>query len=268
MGYELRGKVVLVTGASSGIGAAAARAYSDAGAKVVLLARQAARAETLAQELARLGREAMAVPCDVRDEAQVNEAVSASVLRYGGLDVLVNNAGVGLYGRVEELTPQALQETFDTNVYGALRCTRACLPRLRERGGGQIVMVSSVLGYRALPGMGGYCATKAALNALTEALRVELRGEAIDVILIAPGTTATEFRQRATRLGGARGRENPLGRMSAEEVARAMVRASSRRSREVVLTAAGKAMVGLQRAWPALFDRVAGRLFGSPAGRS
>ncbi len=259
MGFQLRGKVVLITGASSGIGAAAARAYSGAGAKVVLAARQLARAESLAQELIRLGREAMAVPCDVRDEGQVSEAVSASALRFGGLDVLVSNAGVGLYGRVEALTAQMLHEVFETNVYGPLRLVSAGLPRHRERGGGQILMVSAVLGYRALPGMGGYCATKAALNSLTEALRVELRGEAIDVILVAPGSTATEFRRRAASVSGARGRENPLGTMSAEEVARAMVRASRRRSREVVLTAAGKALIGLQRASPALCDRVAAR---------
>lgn len=92
MGFQLRGKVVLIPGASSGIGAAAARAYSRAGARVVLAARQLARAESLAQELIRLGREAMAVPCDVGDEGQVSEAVSAGALRFGGLDVLVSNA--------------------------------------------------------------------------------------------------------------------------------------------------------------------------------
>jgi short-subunit dehydrogenase len=160
------------------------------------------------------------------------------------------------------LTSRALHEVFETNVYGPLRLVRACLPRLRERGGGQILVVSSVLGYRALPGMGGYCATKAALNSLTEALRVELHSEVIDVILIAPGSTATEFRRRAASVSGARGREDrlgPLRTMSAQEVARAMVRASRRRSREVVLTAAGKALVRLQRASPALCDRVAAR---------
>ncbi len=264
MAYELRAKVVLVTGASRGIGAAAARAYCGAGSKVVLAARSLASVQSLADELALHGQEAIAVPCDVCDEAQVKAAVSASVLRYGGLDVLVNNAGVGLYGRVEQLTPEALHQNFETNVYGALRCIRAALPHLRERGGGQIINVSSVLGFRALPGMGGYCASKFALNALTEALRVELKNEPIDVILIAPGTTATGFRQSATNLGGSRGRKNPFGMMSPEEVAQAMVSASRRRSRQVVLTAAGKAMSGLQRISPALFDGIVERFFENP----
>jgi short-subunit dehydrogenase len=265
MQYALQDKVVLITGASSGIGEAAARAYAAAGARVVVAARRFERVEALARGLEEQGRAAVAVRCDVREEESVREAVEMAEARFGGVDVLVNNAGVGLYGPIAELTPEALHANFEINVYGALRCVRAVLPQLRARGGGQILNVSSVLGHRALPGMGGYCASKFALNGLTEAMRIELRPEGIDVILVSAGVTDTEFRESAMTTSGQRESRAPFGAMKAEAVARAMVAASRRRKREVVLTWSGKAMVEANRFAPALFDRVAARMVGPKA---
>ncbi len=262
MGFNLKEKVVFITGASSGIGAAAARAYAKAGAKVVCAARRTDRLEELVRELERKGHEALAVPCDVRDEKSVRAAVDQAVRRFGGIDVLVNNAGVGLYGQIAELTAEKLHENFDINVYGVLRCVQAALPHLRRRGGGQIVNVSSVLGHRALPGMGGYCASKFALNALTESMRTELKAEKIDVILISPGITETEFRQSAMTTTGKRESRAPSKPMTAEEVADAMVKASRKRQREVILTLSGRAMVEINRFAPALFDKVALKMVG------
>lgn len=262
MGFKLKEKVVFITGASSGIGAAAARAYANAGARVVCAARRTDRLEELVRELERKGHEALAVRCDVRDEQSIREAVDQAVLRFGGIDVLVNNAGVGLYGPIAELTPEKLHENFEINVYGVLRCIQAALPHLRRRGGGQIVNVSSVLGHRALPGMGGYCASKFALNALTESMRTELKSDGIDVILISPGITETEFRQSAMTTSGKRESRAPSKPMTAEQVAAAMVKASRKREREVILTLSGRAMVEINRFAPALFDKVALKMVG------
>lgn len=265
MGYDLREKVVFITGASSGIGAAAARAYAKAGAHVVCAARRTDRLDELVRELERKGHEALAVTCDVRDERSVREAVEQAVRRFGGLDVLVNNAGVGLYGPVAELTAETLHENFDINVYGVLRCIQAALPYIRRRGGGQIVNVSSVLGFRALPGMGGYSASKFALNALTESMRIELKPEKIDVVLVAPGITETEFRTSAMTTSGKRETRAPSKPMTAEQVAAAMVKASRKREREVLLTLSGRAMVEINRFAPKLFDRVAQKMVGPTA---
>jgi len=262
MGYDLKGKVVFITGASSGIGAAAAQAYVRAGARLALGARRFERCESLAKALQLQGHEALALRCAVREDESVSAALAAAASHFGGIDVLVNNAGVGLYGRVEELTPALLHENFETNVYGALRCLRAALPYLRQRGGGQIVNVSSVLGHRSLPGMGGYCASKFALNGLTEALRLELAAEGIDVILVSPGVTATAFRESAMTASGERESRAPFEAMRAEVVGAAMVKASQRRKREVVLTLTGRAMVAANRVSPGLFDRVARRMVG------
>ncbi|MFN7135693.1 MAG: SDR family oxidoreductase, partial [Myxococcales bacterium] len=262
MGFDLKEKVVFITGASSGIGEAAARAYAAAGARVVAAARHTNRLEELVRGLERKGHEAIALPCDVRSDESVKEAIDTAARRFGGLDVLVNNAGVGLYGLVEELTPEKLQENFDINVYGVLRGVRAVLPHLRRRGSGQIVNVSSVLGHRALPGMGGYCASKFALNALTESMRAELAKDHIDVILVSPGLTATEFRQSAMTAAGKRESRAPSKPMTADEVAKAMVKASRRRQREVILTLSGRAMVEINRFAPSLFDKVALKMVG------
>ena len=262
MGYDLKDRVVFITGASSGIGAAAARAYASAGAKVVLAARRAGLLDELARELERAGHEALPVECDVTREQSVQDAVGKARHRFSRLDVLVNNAGLGLYGPVAELTAEQLHANFEVNVYGVLRCIQACLPHIRRRGEGQIVNVSSVLGHRALPGMGGYCASKFALNALTESMRIELKGANIDVILISPGLTDTEFRASAMTTSGKRESRAPGKPMTAAEVAKVMVRASRKRERSVVLTLAGKAMVSANRLSPALFDRVALRMVG------
>ncbi len=265
MAFELSGKVVLVTGASSGIGEAAVRAFCAEGCKVVAAARRLERLEQLAGELSARGETVLAVRCDVRSDEEVRGAFEMARERFGGVDILVNNAGLGLYGPVEDVAPSKLHENFETNVYGVLRCIRAAVPMMRARKGGQIINVSSVLGHRALPGMGGYCASKFALNGLTESLRVELAPAGIDVLLFSPGITKTEFRQNALSASNERESLPPFEAMSAAAVARELVAASRRRRRLTILTRAGRTMVAMNRFAPALFDRFAGRMVGPTA---
>ncbi len=230
---DLKGKTVIVTGASEGIGRETAKAFAAAGARVVAAARTAEKLDTLVAELEAAGGEALAVPTDVTSDESVAGMVRAAVERFGGIDVLVNNAGYGLFGPLADVPNRELQGVFDVNVFGLLRCTRAVVPEMRRRGGGAVVNVSSVVGRLTLPYMGGYCATKHAVNSISTALRAELRGEGINVVTVMPGRIDTRFGENAVRngvgqLGGHRG-------APASRVARAIVSAVRRDARTVVV---------------------------------
>lgn len=255
-----KGRTVLITGASTGIGRAAAKAYAAAGADLVLAARRQALVEEAAREAEALGVKALPVRCDVTVGEDVERLVREADAAFGGLDVLINNAGQGLYGPLEAISEAQLRQVFELNVFSLWRVTRAALPLLRRRPGGQVVNVSSVLGHRGLPLLGGYCASKAAVNAMTESLRAELAAEGLRVLLISPGLTESEFREHRMNAEGWKQDAIPLKAMSAEDVASAMVRASLHGRRDTVLTLPGRVMVLANRLAPGLFDRVARRM--------
>ncbi len=261
------GRVVLITGASSGIGRAAARAYAAQGAHIVLAARRDEQLQEAAREVQALGVRALAVRCDITQPADVERLLRETEAAFGGLDVLINNAGIGLFGPVEALSEEQLRQVFEVNFFALVRVTRAALPLLRRKPGAQIVNVSSVLGHRGMPLLGGYCAAKAAVNALTESLRAELASENISVLLVSPGFTETEFRQTRLHAEGWRQNPPPLKQMSADEVARAMVKASRRQRRDTILTLPGRLMVLANRLTPGLFDAVARRMIARMADR-
>src|SRR5262245_54590961 len=160
----ISGAVALVTGASEGIGLAASRAYAGAGARVVLAARSESRLEKEAAALREDGADALAVRADVTSADDVARLMLAVQERWGGLDILVCNAGVGLFGPVETLPEAALRQAFEVNFFGVVRCIQQALPLMRSRGRGLIQIVSSVIGRRSIPMYGGYCATKFALH--------------------------------------------------------------------------------------------------------
>ncbi|MCA1718439.1 MAG: SDR family oxidoreductase [Actinobacteria bacterium] len=189
--------MAVVTGASSGIGEATARALAGRGAAVVLAARAEEKLRFLAREISAAGSPALAMKTDVTDQDSVEEMVERTIEEFGSLDILVNNAGLGLSGRVEDLRADDLRYLFEVNLVGPLICVRAALPRMNR--GGRIINVSSVVGKRAIPKVGGYCASKSALNALSDALRVEVVGRGITVTSVYPGTTQTAFRENSRR---------------------------------------------------------------------
>jgi NADP-dependent 3-hydroxy acid dehydrogenase YdfG len=186
---DLTGSIVIVTGASSGIGAATARLLHEAGAHPVLAARRADRVEALGQELGG----ALAVPTDVTDAAAIRHLVGTVLDRHGRIDGLVNNAGVSLHGPLDQLDLEEFARVLDLNVISVMAMTQAVLPAMRAQGAGRIVNISSGTTRMARPGVGAYAATKSAVNMLTSVARQELAGDGIAVSLVVPSITATEF---------------------------------------------------------------------------
>jgi len=193
MDIDLSGRVVAVTGASSGIGEATALACAEAGAAVSLGARRTDRIEALAERIRSGGGSALAVATDVSDEQQANAFVRRTHEELGRLDVLVNNAGVMLLGPIEGAPTDEWRRMIDANVYGVLYCTHAAFPLMREQGGGQVVNVSSVAGRVARAGSGVYNLTKFGVGAFSESLRQEGVPHNIRVTLIEPGAVTTEL---------------------------------------------------------------------------
>ena len=205
--------VALVTGGSKGIGFAIARALVSAGASVVITGRDR---RDLDRAQAELGPRAFAVAADVRQPAEVQTAVREPVDRFGGLDVLVNNAGVGLFKNAADLSLAEWQTVIDTNLTGVFYYCHAAIPHLRQRGGGCIINISSLAGKNPFAGGTAYCASKAGLNAFSEALMQEVRYDNIRVSYVMPGSVATGFSGRSSA-------DRPDWKIQPEDVAQVVI---------------------------------------------
>ncbi len=204
---DVKGKVILVTGASEGIGAATARLLAARGAKVAVAARSIDKLNELTGEL----DDSFAVQVDMTQPESITAMVEAVVQHYGRIDVLVNNAGRALRARVADVTVADFQSIVDLNLYGPLLAMQAVIPQMRTQGGGSIVNVSSNVSKMAIPTIGAYAATKYALNGLTLTARGELAGDGIIVTVMHPGQTATNFGKNATVDAGMASAPPPSG---------------------------------------------------------
>jgi len=196
--------VAFVTGGTRGIGFAVVEALIARGDSVVLTGTTedaVLRAEKAVEIAAGDATRVMGVACDVRDRGAVRRAVDAAVQRFGGLDILVNNAGVGVGGPIETLDEAEWDRLLDTNLTGVFHCTQAAIPHLKARGGGWVVNISSLAGKNAFAGGAAYCATKAGLDAFSEALMQEVRYDGIRVAHVCPGSVATGFSNRPAGAG-------------------------------------------------------------------
>ncbi len=186
-----RDRVVLVTGASSGIGRDLALTFAKMGAKVALLARRASLLDALAHEISDAGGDALVLAADVTRRSEVRDAVNRALAHFGRIDVLINSAGIAIPDRVETMPPEDLERMMSVNLMGTLHSMQAVLPSMRAAGAGSIVNIASLAGRRGMPPLGAYCATKFAVVGLTEALRVELYGSGIRLSLVMPGVIDT-----------------------------------------------------------------------------
>ena len=210
MTADLTGKTVMITGASRGIGAAAAREFAALGANVALLARSQ---EAIADLQGEIGDNAIAIPCNVARYGEISAAVETTVQAFGGLDVLINNAGVvEPIGRIEDMDPDGWGQVIDINLKGVFNGIHAALPALRARGGGSVLTISSGAAHNAIEGWSHYCASKAAVNMLNRSLHKEEGGNGIRAIGLSPGTVATQM-QREIKASGI----NPVSQLDWED---------------------------------------------------
>jgi short-subunit dehydrogenase len=250
---DLRGARILLTGASSGIGWTLAERLAERGTRLVLASRNRERLDSLAGTIRERGGDAVAVPTDIADPAQRAHLVEAAVAALGGLDILINNAGVGAMGWFADADEQRLRQIFEVNFFAATELTRLAVPYLRRGKNPMLVNVSSVLGRRAIPGCTEYCASKFALTGWSEGLRPELALHGIHVLVVTPGGIDTGFRSHLIEDRFRFGWQGRQG-MSADRCARIIVGAMRRRRNEVVITAGAKGMLWLNRLSPRLVD--------------
>ncbi len=250
--------VVVITGASSGIGAATALAFARGGSRVVLGARRADRLADVVRDCQGVGGVAIGVTTDVAQADQVQALVAAAVEQFGRIDVMVNNAGYGQFGRVHELSDEDMRRIFDVNFFGVFYGCKAAAPVMIRQRSGHIFNISSIIGKRGSPFHGAYCATKFAVAGLTDSMRVELAHWGVRVTLVCPALTETQFSANV-RDGEPRSKSKYLTRaakMPARKVALKIVEAVGKRRPQIVFTAGGKFLVAVNALWPSAADRI------------
>lgn len=253
----MKNKVVVITGASSGIGRALAKEFAAEGARLSLGARRTERLEELRNELP--ATEILIRKTDVSLEDDCRALIEETVSRFGQIDILINNAGISMRALFEDVDLKVIRELMDVNFYGTVYCSKYALPHLLKSKG-SLVGVISIAGYVGLPGRTGYSASKFAIRGFLDTVRIENLKKGLHVLVAAPGFTASEVRKAALTNDGTRQGETPRNEdkmMSAEECARHIVRAVKKRKRELILTfVEGKLTVFLGKLFPSLVDRL------------
>lgn len=255
---EMDSKVVAVTGASMGIGEAIAKTFADHGAKVVLLSREASRAEAARARVGHTER-TLALACDVRTREEIDRALAQTLQHFGRLDVWVNNAGVGIRDSVADMEMTACRELFETNFFGAVACLQAVVPAMRQSGGGTIINISSVAGHVPVPFLTPYSATKFALNAIGKGARVELKRDHINVLTVCPGYVQTDFGAHVVASKRGHVRPQSVKGITAERVAQATYDGYRKRKREVIVPWTMIPVVKLYQLFPGLVEWGMGR---------
>lgn len=247
------GKVVVVTGASMGIGEEIARIFADQGASVVLLSRDASRAEAARHRVGHTER-TVALACDVRNREEVDRALGLTLHHFDRVDVWVNNAGVGIRDSVADMEMQACRGLFETNFFGMIHCIQAVVPSMREAGGGAIINISSVAGHIPVPFMSPYCASKFAITALGKGARLELKRDNIHMLTVCPGYVRTDFGTHLVTNRRGKLRPSSVQGITAERVARATYHGYLKRKREVIVPWTMIPAVKLYQLFPGLVE--------------
>lgn len=255
---RMKDKVVIITGGTSGIGKALAFEFGRHGSWVVITGRNANDLKATAEELQAAGIKALGIHADVSLEDDNKRMAEETIRHFGRIDVLVNNAGISMRAAFEDVRIEVIKKVMDINFYGALYATHYCLPEI-VKNKGSIVGISSIAGYRGLPGRTGYSASKFALNGFLEVLRTEYLKKGVHVLTACPGFTSTNIRMRALLADGREQKESPREEskeMTPEECARHIYRATVKRKQIIILTLEGKLAVFFNKWWPWLADRL------------
>jgi len=257
---ELTGKVAVVTGASMGIGEGIAKIFADHGARVVLLSRDAGRAEAARERLGQAER-TLALSCDVRHREEIDRVISLTLHHFGRIDVWINNAGHGVIDSVAQMDMAACRDLFETNLFGTISAMQAVIPVMKQQGSGTIINISSVAGHVPLPYSAAYSGSKFAMNAMGKAARIELRKRNINVLTVCPGYVRTDFSANAVRGKELKKvRPSTVRGITVERVARATLNGYRRRKREVIVPWTMYPVVKLYQLFPGIVEQAMLRL--------
>jgi len=254
---NFKGKTVIITGASSGIGLACAKEFGKHGAKVVMAARNADKLLSAAETLENMNMEVLAVPTDVSKKEDCKRLVEQTVQTFGTVDILINNAGISMRALFNDFKLEAFEQLMQINFFGTVYCTKYALPYLLQQKG-SVVGVSSITGYIGLPARTAYSASKYAMQGFLDALRTENLQTGLHVMVACPGFTASNIRQTALTADGSPQGESPREEgkmMSAEEVAQHIAKGVAKRKRTIVLTGEGKLAVLMSKLFPKFVEK-------------
>ena len=252
------GKVVIVTGASSGIGKACALAFAKAGADVVLAARSEPELKKVSEEISSPGVKSLCVATDVSKESDCKNLIDTAVKNFGRADVLVNSAGISMRALLQDVQFDVLRRVMEINFWGTVYCTKFALPHLLQSKG-SIVCVSSIAGKTGLPGRTGYSSSKFAMEGFLQTVRIENLKKGLHVLVACPGFTASNIRNAALNASGEKQGESPRDEnkmMQPDAVAEKILHAVTKRKRDLVLTSEGKITVLLAKFFPSLLDNL------------
>jgi NAD(P)-dependent dehydrogenase (short-subunit alcohol dehydrogenase family) len=255
---SLKDKVVIVTGATSGIGEACAFAFGREGAKVVITGRNEEKLSNSVKKLGKGGITVLGILADAASESDNKRMAEETIRHFGRIDVLINNAGISMRALFEDLDLEVFHKVMDTNFWGTVYATKFCLPEILKNKG-SIVGVSSINGYRGTPARTAYTASKFAMNGFFESLRTEVMKRGVHILVASPGFTASNIRNNALRADGSVQGESPREEakmMSSEAVANEILKATLKRKRDLVLTGQGKLAVFLNKWIPGIMDGI------------
>ena len=255
---NFKDKVVLITGASSGIGRESAIQFAKKGANLVLIARRKEKLDQLDNELGKFNISTLVCQCDVSDKSQVKKISEIILEKYDSVDILVNNAGFAIYGSVSDLTIEEIESHMATNYFGMIYCTKIFLPSMIKKKSGHIVNVSSVAGSMGLPGMASYCGTKFAMLGFSEGLKHELKDTGVGITVVSPITVRTNFFDHPSfeKLP----KYSPIS-ISEETVAKAILKAANSPRLEIIVPSAVRIVVWLKNTFPYLINPILGSIF-------
>ena len=255
---DFKNKIVVITGASSGIGRESAIEFAKKGAKLVLVARRKQKLDKLKEDLQKFNTEVLTCECDVSDKFQVSKMSDMVLENFGSIDILVNNAGFAIYGSVSDLSIEEIESQMATNYFGMIYCTKNFLPTMLEKNSGHIVNVASVAASFGLPGIASYCASKFAMLGFSEGLKHELAGTDIGVTVVSPIMVRTDFFEHPSFTNMPK--YSPMS-LSSKTVAKAIIRAANSSRLEIIVPSPVRGAVWIKHTFPYLINPILGSAF-------